>query len=94
MIFSQLVLKLLERRSLIWLFFIHDHFQVSVVRVCEVIPCQLPSSDFPNMKFNGEAALLNRYVSVVLSEFSWNPSGQDALYLSYRGAILCGLRML
>ena len=67
---------------------------MSVVRVCEGIPHQLPSSDVPNTKFNGEAALLNRYVSVVLSEFSWNPSGQDALYLSYRGAILRGLRML
>ena len=51
--------------------FIHDHFQVSVVGVCEVIPRRLPGSVFPNAKFNGEAALLNRYVSVVLSEFSW-----------------------
>ena len=39
--------------------FIHDHFQVSVIRVCEVIPRRLPvpSSDFPNTKFNREAAL-------------------------------------
>ena len=98
--------------------FIQDHFQVSVIRVCEVIPRRLPVSDFPNTKFNGEAALLNRYVSVVLSEFSWaftwqhrqisspsspfllsdgvhlNPSGQYALYRSYRGANLRGLRML
>ena len=94
MIFPQLVLKLLERRSLIWLFFIHDHFQVSVIGVCEIIPRQLPRSDFPNTKFDGEAALLNRYVSVVLSEFSWNPSGQYSLYSSYRGAILRGFRML
>ena len=98
--------------------FIHDHFQVSVIGVCEVIPRRLPGSDFPNTKFNAEAALLNRYVSVVLSEFSWaftwqhrqisspsspfllsdgvhlNPSGQYALYRSYRGAILRGLHML
>ena len=39
--------------------FIHDHFRVSVIRVFEVIPrrLQVPSSDFPNTKFNGEAAL-------------------------------------
>ena len=51
--------------------FIQDHFQVSVIGVCEVIPRRLPGSDFPNTRFNGEAALLNRYVSVVLNEFSW-----------------------
>ena len=81
MIFSQLVLELLERSSLIWLSTIIFKCQLSA-RVCEVIPCLLPSSDFPNTKFNGEVALLNRYVSVVLSEFSWNPSGQYALYRS------------
>ena len=51
--------------------FIHDHFQVSVFGVCEVFPRRLPGSEFPNTTFNGEAALLNRYFSVVLSEFSW-----------------------
>ena len=30
---------------------------MSVIGVCEVIPRQLPSSDFPNTNFNGEAAL-------------------------------------
>ena len=47
-------------------------------------------------EFQRGSCFVHRYVSVVLSELSWNPSGQYALYRSYRsrGVILRGLRML
>ena len=81
---------------------IKQRFNIRVVCVCTVIPRRHPRSSQPDVQFNDQAVLLNRYLNAVLNDmpgiFTWTHTGlqslsrplllPDGVHLNHKGQYL------